>query len=347
MALPPPRVGAATSAFAWTGAELIVWGGFGLHTENGGCTPCSGGGVYDPKKNSWRAMRSGDAPTARDWTAGVWTAKHFVTWGGLSAFPHHMTAADQVGGMYDLAQDTWQGVSTSGQPAWRWQHILEWSGREVLVWGGTTPDTIPLCDGGRFDPAKNTWSAMSLHGAPTGCLEPASVWTGHELLVWGGGTIDSSPDGVTNTGAAYNPETDTWRPISNQGAPSARHKPATVWTGEEMIVYGGNAGVDARAYNPATDRWRSLSLRGAPGVHTRGDAVWTGSEVIVWGNSNCGVGGRYDLASDTWKPFSSKGALTARTMQTLVWTGEAMIVYGGAVGTHLARDTNSGAMYVP
>ncbi|HKO53541.1 MAG TPA: hypothetical protein VJV79_37790 [Polyangiaceae bacterium] len=188
---------------------------------------------------------------------------------------------------------------------------------------------------------------MSLHGAPTGCLEPASVWTGHELLVWGGGTIDSSPDGVTNTGAAYNPETDTWRPISNQGAPSARHKPATVWTGEEMIVYGGNAGVDARAYNPATDRWRSLSLRGAPGVHTRGDAVWTGSEVIVWGNSNCGVGGRYDLASDTWKPFSSKGALTARTMQTLVWTGEAMIVYGGAVGTHLARDTNSGAMYVP
>jgi hypothetical protein len=114
-----------------------------------------------------------------------------------------------------------------------------------------------------------------------------------------------------------------------------------------MIVYGGNAGVDARAYNPVTDRWRSLSLKGAPGVHTRGDAVWTGSEMILYGNSNCDVGGRYDLASDTWKPFTSKGALAARTMQTLVWTGEAMIVYGGAVGTHHSRDTNSGAMYVP
>jgi hypothetical protein len=67
----------------------------------------------------------------------------------------------------------------------------------------------------------------------------------------------------------------------------------------------------------------------------------------LWGSSHCGVGGRYDLASDTWKPFSSAGALTRRSMQTLAWTGEAMIVYGGTVGTHLSRDTNSGAMYVP
>ena len=340
-------VGAIKPAYAWTGSRLIVWGGTGYHTETSSCVPCGGGGVYDPASNSWSAMTSVGSPTPRDWTAGVWTGKYFITWGGTPAFPHQPSAPDQTGGLYDLATDTWQDVPASGQPAWRWQHILEWTGREVLVWGGADEKNVPLCDGGRFDPMQNTWSAMSLHGAPAGCLEPASVWTGSELLVWGVGTADGSADGVTNTGAAYKPETDSWRPISNQGAPSARHRPATVWTGEEMIVYGGNAGVDARAYNPATDRWRTLSLKGAPGEHTRGDAVWTGSEMILWGSSNCDVGGRYDLASDTWKPFSSKGALSARSMQTLVWTGDAMIVYGGTVGTHLSRDTNSGAVYVP
>jgi hypothetical protein len=339
-------VGAITPAFAWTGSKLMVWGGAGYHTETSSCVPCGGGGVYDPKSNSWGALTSIGAPIARDWTAGVWTGKYFMTWGGMPAFPHQLSVLDQTGGMYDLAGDSWLDVSSIGQPAWRWQHIFEWTGREVLVWGGTNAGNDRLCDGGRFDPVRNAWKPISTDGAPIGCLRPASVWTGQELLVWGG-TKRGEPPETTNTGAAYNPDTDSWRPISNQGAPSARHKPATVWTGEEMIVYGGNAGVDARAYNPATDRWRSLSLKGAPGEYSRGDAIWTGSEMILWGNSNCGVGGRYDLASDTWKPFSSKGALSARTMQTLVWTGEAMIVYGGTVGTHHSRDTNSGAMYVP
>ena len=348
MALPPPNVGALEPAFAWTGTEAIVWGGIGLHSENGGCTPCNGGGAYDPKANSWRALSSVGAPTPRDWTTGVWTGTQLVTWGGLPKYPHHFTDADRVGGIYDVVHDEWKNVPTVGQPEWRWQHVLEWSGREVLVWGGADPeDNHPLCDGGRFDPIQNVWRSMSLDGAPAGCLEPARVWTGQELLVWGGGMGNPNAAKDANTGAAYDPEADSWRPISNVGAPSARFNPAAVWTGEEMIVYGGNAGVDARAYNPTTDRWRSLNLLGAPGLHTRGDAVWTGSEMILWGHSNCDVGGRYDLASDTWQPFSSKGALTARAYQSLIWTGDTMIVYGGTVGTHFTRDTNSGALYTP
>ena len=346
MALPPANVGAIEPVFAWTGQELIVWGGIGLHSENGGCVPCNGGAAYDPHSDTWRPLSSLSAPTPRDWTAGVWTGTSFITWGGLPGTPLRITPADQVGGSYDLSKDSWQSIPTVGQPEWRFQHVLAWSGSLVLVWGGAAPDNTPLCDGGRFDPAGNAWQAMSLVGAPPGCIEPASVWTGSELLVWGGEEADRMT--LSSAGAAYNPATDSWRPISSVGAPTARVHPAVVWTGKEMIVYGGNAGVDARAYDPTKDRWRSLSLRGNPGLYTGGDAVWTGSEMILWGRSDCDAGGRYDVASDTWRSFTSKGVLQARTDQSLVWTGDTMLAFGGTVGHDLAeRDTNTGAQYKP
>ena len=347
-ALPPANVGAVEPAFAWTGSEFIVWGGSGLHTENGGCTPCEGGGAYDPKSNTWRALTSVGAPTTPEWATGVWTGTHLVAWGGLTAISRPLTKADEVGGMYDVVRDEWQSMSTDGQPQWRFLHDLIWTGQEVLVWGGAGPDNGNLCDGGRFDPIQNVWRPMSLQGAPLGCAEPATTWTGKELLVWGGETQQGAPN-TTNTGAAYNPETDSWRPISHVGAPSARTHPAAVWTGQEMIVYGGDAGVDARAYDPLADRWRSLSLDGNPGLHSRGDAVWTGSEMILWGGrSGCDVGGRYDLARDTWQPFSSKGVLKARRNQAVIWTGDAMLIYGGIVGIDVADyDTNSGALFTP
>jgi N-acetylneuraminic acid mutarotase len=345
MALPPANVGALEPAFAWTGQELLVWGGIGLHTENGGCVPCNGGAAYDPRTDTWRAWSSVNAPTPRDWTAGVWTGETFITWGGLPGNPQGITLADQVGGSYDLAKDSWQSLSTAGQPKWRFLHTLAWSGSLVLVWGGSAPDNTRLCDGGRFDPVQNTWQSMSLEGAPAGCAEPASVWTGSELVVWGGEEADGLT--IANTGAAYNPVTDSWRPISAVGAPTARAHPAVVWTGQEMVVYGGNAGVDARAYDPQADRWRSLSLRGAPGLHGSGDAVWTGTEMLLWGATDCDVGGRYNLASNSWQSFSSKGALLPRSDQTMLWTGNALLIYGGSVGTDLQQDTNSGAQYTP
>ena len=347
MALPPSGVGAVTPAFAWTGEQLVVWGGAGLNTETGSCAPCKGGGIYQPMSNSWRAMSDTGAPSPRDWTAGVWAGDRFVTWGGLSGTPHQHLSVDETGGIYDMSLDAWQSMSTKDQPQWRWQHALVWTGREVLVWGGANADNVRLCDGSKFDPVQNVWKSMSLEEAPLGCLQPATAWTGKELLIWGGG-IAQADGSTTNTGAAYSPDADTWRPISNVGAPSARHSPAVVWTGQEMIVYGGNAGVDARAYDPFADRWRPLNLRGNPGLHTRGDAVWTGSEMILWGRSDCDVGGRYDLASDTWQTFSSRGALKARRNQAVIWTGDAMLIYGGIVGIDVADyETNSGALYMP
>ena len=56
------------------------------------------------------------------------------------------------------------------------------------------------------------------------------------MIVWGGGA-----DGPTylNTGARYSPSTDSWTATSTTNAPDARTGHTAVWTGSEMIVWGG------------------------------------------------------------------------------------------------------------
>ena len=55
------------------------------------------------------------------------------------------------------------------------------------------------------------------------------------MMVWGG----EDSFGLTNTGGVYDPVTDTWTDTSLIFAPSPRHAHTAVWTGTEMIVWGG------------------------------------------------------------------------------------------------------------
>lgn len=81
----------------------------------------------------------------------------------------------------------------------------------------------------------------------------------------------------------------TWTPMAPAPIP-ARSLAASVWTGTEVVVVGGQAGDgrflrDAAAYNPTTNTWRTLP--DAPvDVLPGATAVWTGREVVI-------VTGRY------------------------------------------------------
>src|SRR5439155_11384738 len=55
------------------------------------------------------------------------------------------------------------------------------------------------------------------------------------MIVWGGFGSSS----VFNTGGRYNPGTDSWTVTSTTSAPAARDFHTAVWTGSEMIVWGG------------------------------------------------------------------------------------------------------------
>ncbi|MBI3655132.1 MAG: hypothetical protein HY232_01775 [Acidobacteria bacterium] len=89
---------------------------------------------------------------------------------------------------------------------------------------------------------------------------------------------------------------DTWTPTP--APPQERSNHTAVWTGTEMIVWGGedfpshlNTG---GRYDPATDTWAPTSLSGVPNARQQHTAVWTGTEMIVWGGySRTNTGGRY------------------------------------------------------
>ena len=179
------------------------------------------------------------------------------------------------------------------------------------------------------------------------------VWTGSEMIIWGG------TDGfnVVNTGARYNPTTDTWAATTITNAPSIRQKHTAIWTGSAMIIWGGtnfNEELNTGGrYNPATDSWTATSTTNAPAGRDSHTAVWTGTQMIVWGGlvvpgpgtgllpSN--TGGRYNPSTDSWTVVTTTNAPSGRDTHTAVWTGSVMVVWGGFDSNGL----NTGGRYNP
>ncbi len=141
---------------------------------------------------------------------------------------------------------------------------------------------------------------------------------------------------------------DTWTATPIVNAPDGRIFYTTVWTGSEMIVWGGVNSIRLNTgaiYNPIEDTWRPTSTTNAPAGRDYHTAVWTGSEMIVWGGEPIlNTGGKYNPITDSWTATSTVNAPIARSAQTAVWTGSEMIVWGGRNGTFWM---NSGGRYSP
>ena len=255
---------------------------------------------------------------------------------------------------------TWQAISMIGAPAFRQSHSSVWTGTEMIIWGDGNSLTGESMPGARYIPTTNTWAAVTNVGAPSARIGHVAVWTGSEMIIWGGGSPWMSGE-YRNDGARYDPVTDTWRPLSAVGAPADTRGATAVWTGTEMLIFGGSCGAvgncaSGARYNPATDSWASISSVGAPHGRLAHSAIWTGSRMIVWGGYASGscsdfsygcssAGGAYDPVSNTWEATSLLGAPSGRSGHTAVWTGSEMAIWGGEERSELT--TNSGALYNP
>ena len=320
----------ANHTAVWTGSEMIVWGGWNNSDQNSG-------GRYNPSTDSWTATSTTNAPTARAAHTAVWTGSEMIVWGGTN---------DSTGGRYNPSTDSWTATSTTNAPTARGGHTAVWTGSEMIVWGGSS-NFNALNSGGRYNPRTDTWIATSTTNAPSARERPPAVWTGSEMIVWGGLNINSG--GNLNTGGRYNPGTDSWIATSSTNAPEGRYDHTAVWTGSEMIVWGGIGGEALNTggrYNPGTNTWTATSTTNAPTAREYHTAIWTGSEMIVWGGAYpvTNTGGRYDPGSDSWIATSTTIAPAARYGHTAVWTGSEMIVWGGR-GSNSITVTNTGGRY--
>ena len=132
--------------------------------------------------------------------------------------------------------------------------------------------------------------------------------------------------------AAYNPTTNRWRPLHSSPIYGAS---VTVWTGSQVLMWGGgccdDANADGAAYTPATDTWRPMPRAPLSGRYTPG--AWTGTELV--NRRRLGARGeravrrrrRVRPTSRTWRTLPPLPQPRAYT--TATWTGTEVILTGG------------------
>jgi hypothetical protein len=138
------------------------------------------------------------------------------------------------------------------------------------------------------------------------------------MIVWGGWTLSSSG---LNTGGRYNSNTDSWTATSTTNAPAGRFDHTAIWTGSEMIVWGGryfsggyqvlNTGgrycaqpstpivqsaVSRKAHGGVGNFDVDLPLSGSPGIECRSGGATSDYTIVVTFLANVSVNGNPQAA---------------------------------------------------
>ncbi len=147
-----------------------------------------------------------------------------------------------TGAVYDTAADTWAMLPELGAPSPRRWAVGSVVGTALVVWGGAVAD-VPLSDGSKYDVSAGSWTPISPPPYPLEANQFSAfavrqgmcASSGADFYVWGGTSAHDNA-GILNVPA------DTWRAIPSSGAPSPRKWHQIIWTGSELIVWGGLSG---------------------------------------------------------------------------------------------------------
>jgi hypothetical protein len=203
------------------------------------------------------------------------------------------------------------------------------------------------------------------------------VWTGERVVIWGGAVAPpGDPGGVVARGATpfygaeYDPTTDNWDPLPPSGLePRIGH--SMIWTGRELIVFGGIAAdgrvlsdggilragrVQSDGSSTAEDEadlsagvWSLFQVGdlGATQFPPRAyhSAAWDGRYMVITG----GIGAdgslladayAYEVAQNRWN-LMSLASFEPRACHRSVATGSGIVIIGG-LGVPDLADTEAG-----
>jgi hypothetical protein len=169
--LPPgPLPARVRPLLAWTGAELLVWGG------QAGGRNLHDGALLDPRAGTWRPMTPIPVRYRED-PAAVWHQGRLVVWGRPVA--RHRPP----GWAYDPAADEWTMLPRLLLQERGGAHAIS-AEDTIIVWGGRDEEGRRQ-DGFLLDLGSNAWRRVP--PAPTGHRRrPLVAWTDAGLIVWGG-----------------------------------------------------------------------------------------------------------------------------------------------------------------
>ncbi|MBC7935593.1 MAG: hypothetical protein H7Y86_09615 [Rhizobacter sp.] len=333
----PP--GAALALAVWTGSLMYVAAENKLY-------------VYDPVTDVWN-LESNQGVGLFQGIKAVWTGSEIIFWG-----------ANFIGSRYNPATNIWTELPATNAPSPRGNQIMIWDGTRVIIWGGNN-GIVPLNTGAMYNPATNTWTTMSTSGAPTARLWHTAVWNNvagaaGRIIIWGGTNVVSEFSGELNTGGIFDPSTNTWTATTNTvGAPSARINHTAIWTGTEMIIFGGrlsNTSTNTGSrFNPSSNTWTTIT--NGPQSVTGHSSVWTGTAMFVTGGSNNSSGNTgftnsnstiYNPTTNSWATAPSFSSTDSKRNHNSFFAGNMILIWGGEIFVDIlsiSKGTNTGYRY--
>jgi N-acetylneuraminic acid mutarotase len=209
--------------------KIYVAGGFGWAAHR---NPIDQFLAYDPATDHWQILARLSSPRG---------AVGLVAFGGkIHAIGGHEADQKVVGTheVFDPATGKWTPAAPLPTARDHLGNIIAIDGKLHVLGGRTTNfagDSVALHD--VYDPTTDKWASAAPLPAPRS--EGGVAYYRGLILYFGGDCNDPKADGAFDDLQAYEPTTDSWKPLAK--APIGLHGPGTAVVGDAVYFIGGNS----------------------------------------------------------------------------------------------------------
>jgi hypothetical protein len=238
----PPSVGAFGAAGAWTGREVLLWGGEQPMLSS----------VFDPR------------------LAGVVST--------TAAPEPYSNRSSASGARLDPAVGVWQPMASPPESVVGGRQGSVWADDELLLWGSELGDGR----GFAYRPTDDSWRPLTapIAGNEGSLYAPVLLWTGDQVLLFGQvfGPFTTRGEVITS---AYTPGTDTWSPIAFPSEMPRAPVVGGVWTGTEAVLFVGDGSGMAFDPQATAWRTFDGPVDAAGEAVVASDIAWNGDQLQV------------------------------------------------------------------
>ncbi len=336
MSAPTDGAREKTASCAFSDGRVFVWGG-----ADGAGNALATGNLYDATNDSWKAIATSGAPSARVFATAVCVGMKAVVFGGGDTAS---TVDYADGATYNATSDTWSSMPSPPKdlPGQRAPYAGSLSSTAFFVGGLLKNGMAAPGTGAFYDPGASSWTAPK-GGAPQGI--GLGVATSPSIVFAFGGLAGPSDNNDLFTA------TSMWSKSNAAGGPSARHGAFAAFDGNELFIWGGASTAGplqtGALLTPPNGPWKVMSSGSqAPSARAAVDAqtgwafaVGAQKTMVLGGvlstSGNAHDGAIYNASSDTWTAVPSWTSNSDHVGGVAAWTGAQIIVWGGRTGSTL------------
>lgn len=257
-----PLEARAEAGSAWTGQEIIIWGGYGewpkVHAD---------GAAYDPHTDKWRMLPQAPLSPAAP-VATVWTGEEVLVWGSIDR-----STGSTEGAAYNPATNEWRklpdaprvinlgaAVWTDGSPEHAHEMVIV--GAEL---DNRNDSDLDHAVGIAYDPEMDEW--RELPQVPLSPQATTIAWVNEKLIAW-----DYALDA-----AEYDRVTNEWSELPQVPLRGSECYPTSAPIGSSVVAwYCGQAA----SWDTSEERWRKIEL---PDEIVAGEPVLAGEVLLFAG----------------------------------------------------------------